>query len=375
VGRGVNVFLAGADEASHAWLTAVLRQAGVLRHGAVISVEREVTGAFNSHTSRLRVHYTEDATPGAPAQLILKRNVPEAWAIEAGAEEVKFYTLVATLPDHPPIIVPCYAAAYDEASGASYLLLQDLSETHQPPVTRDQQISIVDGVPCAEHIASVVDTLARLHAYWWNHPLLATDTFSVGSWSRDAERFGSYLRKRTAAWEHLMTNESAWLPDDVRALYERVLAHLEQHWTQHVEPRFRTRANLTLIHDDAYFVNFLCPKTSATGETYLLDWQSPGFDISGRDLANLCATFWNSAQRHDGNREMAILQHYHAALLEHGVTGYSWDDLQTDYRIGLIYWLLVPVQDCAGGSRRAYWWPKMQCLVSAFREWECERLF
>ena len=41
---------------------------------------------------------------------------------------------------------------------------------------------------------------------------------------------------------------------------------------------------------------------------------------------------------------------------------------------GLIYWLLVPVQDCYGGSSKEYWWPKMQCLVAAFREWDCERL-
>lgn len=45
-----------------------------------------------------------------------------------------------------------------------------------------------------------------------------------------------------------------------------------------------------------------------------------------------------------------------------------------DYRHGLIYWLLVPVQDCYGGAGNEYWWPKMQCLVAAFQDWECERL-
>ena len=40
----------------------------------------------------------------------------------------------------------------------------------------------------------------------------------------------------------------------------------------------------------------------------------------------------------------------------------------------LIYWLLVPVQDRYGGAGKAYWWPKMQCLVAAFQDWQCEAL-
>lgn len=69
-----------------------------------------------------------------------------------------------------------------------------------------------------------------------------------------------------------------------------------------------------------------------------------------------------------------ILHRYHNALLAHGVEIYSWEDLLRDYQMGLIYWVLMPVQDCAGGSSRDYWWPKMQCLVAAFQEWGCEKL-
>jgi thiamine kinase-like enzyme len=362
------------DPVTPEWLTTVLRQAGVLTQGGVQTVEQEKTGAFNSATSRLFLQYSPDATPDAPTRLILKRNIAAEWGIEAGAEEVKFYTLVAALPDHPHIIVPCYAAAYDEASGNSYLLLKDVSTTHQPPITRDQQISIVDGVPAAEDIASVVEALARLHAYWWEHPLLETDQFVVGYWSRTQERFEQYMQRRTASWNRLIANEASWFPDDLRALYEQALAHLPHCWKQHLEPRFRARQHLTLIHGDAYFANFLCPQPPATGPTYLLDWQSPGFDIGGYDLANLCATFWTSEQRHEDQREEHILRRYYETLQARGVTDYTWDNLLTDYRLGLIYWLLVPVQDGADGSRKAYWWPKMQCLVAAFREWRCEEL-
>ena len=90
------------------------------------------------------------------------------------------------------------------------------------------------------------------------------------------------------------------------------------------------------------------------GTTYLLDWQSPSFDIGGYDLANLCAAFWAPQQRHEDQREMRILRRYFAVLQQHGVQSYAWDDLLTDYKTGLIFWLLMPVQDRHDGSGKEY---------------------
>jgi thiamine kinase-like enzyme len=362
------------DPITPEWLTAVLREAGVLRQGTVMQIESEAINAFNSETCRLSLRYSADAAPDAPTRLILKRNIAARRGVEDGIEEVKFYTLVASLPDHPDIIVPCYAAAYDETSGHSYLLLQDLSATHRPPVTREQQIGLVEWVPSAADLEAVVEALAQLHAYWWEHPLLETDRFVIGYWLRTRDRFEQYLQRRTASWGRLMAQNSDWFPDDLRARYEWVLARLPRHWETYLAPRFRTRQRLTLTHGDSYFANFLCPRPSATGPTYILDWQSPSFDIGGYDLANLCAPFWTPEQRHENQREVMALRRYHAALQARGVNDYTWDDLVSDYQIGLIFWLLMPVQDGADGSRKDYWWPKMQCLVAAFRDWRCEAL-
>lgn len=362
------------DPITPAWLTAVLRASGALWQGEVTAVESMATDAFNSQTSHLRLRCSADAPSDASVQLVLKRNIPAAWGVEAGAEEAKFYNLAASQREYAPAIVPCYAAAYDEASGNSYLLLRDLSPTHRPPITRDQQISVVEGVPPDAYIEAVVDTLARLHAYWWEHPWRHTEVFAVGDWARNAERFGQYLERRTTAWQSLIAAESAWFPEDLRALYEQALARLPSYRRQYLEPRLRTRTKLTLMHGDAYFCNFLCPRQPDAHPTYLLDWQSYSFDIGGNDLANLCATFWTPEQRHAEAREINILRRYHTTLQAHGVGDYAWDDLLLDYRLGLIYWLFVPVQDRYDGSSKDYWWPKMQCLTAAFREWGCENL-
>lgn len=369
------------DSNMAAWLTTVLREAQVLPQGqrAVTAVESTTMSAvFNSHTSRLQVQYSPDvpatATATLPTRFVLKRNIAADWGLEAGEDEVRFYNHIASLHDHPAIIIPCYAAAHDPESRNSYVLLQDLSETHAPPLTRDQQISIVEGIPSPTHLEGVIDTLAQLHAYWWQHPLQQTNTFEIGYWSRNQERFEQYLQRRTRSWEDLITHESAWFPADLRALYEQALTQLPAYWERYLQPRFEARKHLTLSHGDAYFANFLSPRGASSGTTYLLDWQSYSFDVAAEDLVNMCASFWTSQQRNEGQRELHILRRYHTRLQNYGVRNYSWDDLLTDYRMGLIYWLLMPVQDRYGGANKDYWWPKMQCLVTAFREWHCEEL-
>jgi len=363
------------DRPTPSWLTAVLQQAGVLPEGEVKSVTQRASDAFNSQTSFLTVSYSADAPAAAPTQLVLKQNGPAEWSKAAGIEEVKFYQLIATLPAHPPIAIPCYAAAYDDVSGDTYLLFADLSATHAPPVTRARQLQVDQAdLPAKMVIGAVVDTLAHFHAYWWQHPLLATATFPVGYWSRSADRFAEYLARRRDAWARLYAEGKEWLPPEIAPFYMHLFDHLERHWQRYLHPRFQRQEWLTLTHGDAYFANFLSPKVGATGRTYLLDWQSPTFDLGAYDLVNLCATFWTSKARNQLDREMSILQRYHHGLLRHGVTNYSWEQLLTDYRIGLIFWVLMPVQDGGDGAPKSYWWPKMQCLLAAFDEWECTRL-
>jgi aminoglycoside phosphotransferase (APT) family kinase protein len=357
-----------------AWLTAVLRESGALPTGSVAAVEARQSEAFNSDVVFLHASYTPDAPQEAPQALVLKRNRPEPWAVEAGAEETRFYQLAGSLAGHPPITITCVAAAVDEKSGNSYLLLQDLSATHRPPITRDQQVGMVEGVPHQAYIDACVDVLAQLHGFWWEHPLLAGDRFTVGYWSRDEGRLHAYLERRWASWESLLADEQEQLPQEYIRLYNGLFNGLPGFWERSLAPRFRAGRGLTLIHGDCYFANFLCPREPGAGATYLLDWQSPNVDLAGYDLANLLAAFWSSEQRHGEGRERRALERYWEKLELLRPGALSFDALLDDYRAGLIFWALVPVQDRHGGAPREYWWPKMQCLVAAFREWRCGEL-
>src|SRR4051812_41048568 len=80
-------YISAPDPITPAWLTDVLRGSGVLAQGHVLAVESAPTGAFNSHTSHLQLHYSNDVTPALTANMILKRNIHEPWAIEAGVQD------------------------------------------------------------------------------------------------------------------------------------------------------------------------------------------------------------------------------------------------------------------------------------------------
>jgi hypothetical protein len=368
-GRAITV-----DEVTPEWLTAILRREGALPSGRVVAFEQQPNTAFNSHTRHLAPIYEGQGTDIAPKYLLLKCSLQAAWAQQAGAREVAFYQMVKRMPDHPPIIVRCYDAVIDGESGNSHLLLDDLSDSHIIAVARDRQITFVDHLPTESHLQQTVEALARFHAYWWEHPLLGSNSVPLAWGCAAIEQYDIEIGRRRRALDHLFAQEGEWLPNSVKELFERMHAQLFPIWRVYMQQRVATRSQLTLTHGDAYLANFLCPREGQEGATYIIDWQSPECYRGPTDLVNLCATFWTQADRAEGEREMNVLRRYLAVLHKNGVRGYAWEDLVRDYRLSILDWLWVPVQDCYDGSGKSYWWPKLQCLLAAYEDWHCERL-
>jgi hypothetical protein len=326
-----------------AWLTSLLR-------GPVVAtVEFQASDAFNSSTVFAQVTYRE-ADPARPTRLVIKRPSDAAWSRAAAVVEAGFYRHVATLPDHPPVVPVCLVATDD------CLVLADLSATHTAPVSRADSIALA-GMPTMDSLDAAVDTLAALHAYWWDHD---PGPFEVATWWGDRAAFERYASRRRASFAKIATS----LPERARDTYEYVFTGLDRFGSRLRQSR--RDGPLTLVHGDAYLSNFLVCGPSGV----LLDWQSPSVDIGALDLANMCATFWTRDQRR--RYEERVLRRYHARL---GRPDYSYEDLLADYRIAVADWLLVPVQDAGDGSARDYWWPKMSCLLDAFDDHGAADLF
>ena len=352
-------------------LTEMLYQSEALQQGSVIEIQITENEAFNSQIQHLKVSYSPDAAPQLPTELVLKKNVATDWGKEAGQAEVAFYRLIAQEAHRFPMIVPHVVATYDEQTGDSLLLLQDLSATHQAPVARRltaQQTIQVEDIPTSAILHQIVETLAAFHAAWWEHPQLGTPLLELDSDFQDEEHFRHYCQWLNQNWESCLAAEGHWLPPDVVSEISEMLRLLPGAWERYLARRFPMRHQLTLVHEDAHLVNFMVPRTDEDGSVYMLDWQSAFGGMGALDLVIMCASFWTSAQRQENKREETMLRLYLATLHAHGVTDYTWDQLLEDYRLMIIIFLQVAIWDQTNGSLRSYWWPKLQCLLSAARD-------
>ena len=347
------------------YLTLLLRDQGYLADGSVSAVQVGVTSAFNSVVAKLELTY-ETGVSGPPA-LILKLN-----SDAEGQEEVAFYQLAAeTVNDGSSVLVPCFESVFDAETGASHLLLLDVSQMHEPTIDREALLGL-NGVPSETRLFGVIDALARFHAAWWNHSLLGKHPATqVSDHYYNHEAFTRYWDKHYNDYESFRRAHGEAVPAAWLALFERILERHRQLWDRHLEPRIKQLSNLTLTHNDCYLTQFLSPKTE-NGPTYLIDFQSVGTDFGARDLVYLLATFWTREQRQ--RYEYKLLEHYHHVLSSSGVTGYSLETLFADYRLALTDMIFLPVWDTTYGASPSYWKPKLECLINAYKDWNCVTL-
>src|SRR3972149_919826 len=159
---------AGLDDVTPEWLTAALRASGALREAKVTSVSAQLLGAgegFLGQAGRLAPTYDRPEA-AAPESLVVKLASSSAstrkLALELGLyeREVRFYQ---ELRPHVALPAPyCHAAAFEASTGRFLLLLEDLRAMRQEGHLAGAR----------ESLELAVDTLAALHAQWWESPRL-----------------------------------------------------------------------------------------------------------------------------------------------------------------------------------------------------------
>src|SRR5262249_55227405 len=100
------------------------------------------------------------------------------------------------------------------------------------------------------------------------------------------------------------------------------------------------RRSQTLIHGDLQLDNVIFRR----GAVVLLDWQTVAVGAAGRDLVPFLFGALSVADRRGA--ESALLERYMSQLGEHGVSGYSLDELRAEGRLaalilfaGMVVWL------------------------------------
>jgi hypothetical protein len=86
------------------------------------------------------------------------------------------------------------------------------------------------------------------------------------------------------------------------------------------------------MHGDYRLDNMLFDPEST--RITVVDWQTVGIGLPGRDLAYFTGTSLEPQVRSEIER--GLVDRYHEALLSYGITGYDADTCWRDYRLGAV---------------------------------------
>jgi aminoglycoside phosphotransferase (APT) family kinase protein len=329
---------AAPEEITPDWLNAVLREAGVLRKAEVTQVTWERVGEGHGLTGALASFHLGYAAAAreeeAPASLIAKcptapqdtpsiyraaqQRAPAAFQqhYQRCAREVQFYQTIAPLGDVP--MPRLYYGAADNATGRVVLLLQDMRGTRAGDVLQGCS---------SDEAALVLRAIAPLHTRWWANPRLKAFSW-LPQWVGDPRaRQERYKRQVGLFLERFGQQLPAFVSeviDRLRSGYARVLTGLAE-------------APATLIHADLHLDNILFSPPGGEPPVTLLDWQGVALGPAVVDVALF--VFGSLAVDQRRSAEGALFQQYCALLAEHGVSGYSVDQLREDCRLALLWTL------------------------------------
>ena len=347
--------LTSAAEATPEWLTETLRRSGALEAGHVLAVDHQsVPGRASKF---LKLQYSPDAPADAPKRLFLKLTDTDIrlGVPGLGKVEPEFYNAVADSNANLPL-VRCYDAVYSAEKGCNHLLLDDLSETHI--AVRASQLP-----PTIEQCEQIVDALAQIHAYWWDHPRLGNE---VGE--RPTEQG---IRESFAEDVANVDEFISFLGDRLSAERQRVFECLTSGLLPLLLKRL-TGKNLTVIFEDVHIGNFLYPRDSSQHRLVIIDWEQWAISIGANDLAYMMAVFWFPERR--ARLERPLLERYLRGLTEYGVKNYAWDDLWYDYRLAVLKHLLMPAWRWKHNGPPDIWWNHLERLMLAYSDLGCAEL-
>ena len=300
----------GPSDVTPAWLGSVL--GADVREVDVSPIGTGQTGA----TYRVSATYATDGD--LPGSFAIKLSAQDDAVRERVAlgyrSEVEFYSRIA---DKMRIPVPrSFHTDISEDGADVVLLLADMA----PAVQGDQ----IAGCTAVE-ARLAVEALAGLHGPSWCDPewmnLSAISMPKPGD--DDAAKGLGDISKMAAdiVIDRLGANISAEDQETLVAAMSAVTPWLM------AEPK-----RYALMHGDYRLDNMLFDpdRTRIT----VVDWQTVGIGLPGRDLAYFTATSLDPGMRSEVERD--LVNDYHRSLLGYGITDYDIDTCWRDYRLGVV---------------------------------------
>ena len=336
-----------------AWLTAKLRQSGLLPAGLAIGeVAREQVGdgaGMMSELARLHLTYDGDAAQ-LPKSIVAKfpsrnpTNRAIAMSYNLYEREVRYF---AELDPRTTAYSP--NAFVSEIQGDNFLILMEDMADYR---VGDQ----VRGASLAESEA-MIDELAKLHAAFWGKvgdlawvPRIANSHHAAnmaklagGGWVNMIEVFADSIDPATAARGDAFMAALPQLQDAV------------------------DRAPVTLLHGDFRMENVFFGTAQRHRPVAIIDWQGPLLGKGMVDVALMLGQSTRSEVRQTHQR--GLIARYAEQLRKLGVAGYGAEAAWADYQLALLYnWVYVAVVAGAldvSNDRAFAWMSRMVARQSA----------
>lgn len=301
------------------WLDAVLRDGGHTQSKVSnLHVEPVALGGATTDMARLHITYVDQGS--GPESLVAKIRgkkpvqVQMDQAMGLFERERRFYIdFAARIPVHT-------ATLYYAGDGhTTPLLLEDLGRLRMGEQRRGLAL---------DDAAAMMDSLAELHACFWQSPALAADWLVTPTNGIYCQMISQVVASGAPTAAERFTGK-------VSDVTLAAMMDAAQNWNQVLH--LCAEGPQTLTHNDCRLDNVFFADSPVGGSVtpYLIDWQVPASTRGTQDVANLLAGSMNIDDLDRHWEEMVA--RYHDGLLRGGVTDYSRQQCIEHYRQSIIY--------------------------------------
>jgi aminoglycoside/choline kinase family phosphotransferase len=299
-------------------LNEVLGEGGHLGEHRVVGVSAkdvEEPGQ-TAEVCRVVIEYDRNDCP-LPRSMIAKYTTRNQELIDAVISVYQTYwrefSFYSELPDVGLPVPTCYHVAHDFDSQQFILLMNDLAPAESP-----------SWLSTSDHVRTAAEHLPAFHAKWWNSSVLREKEWLVQFDNRDfyAAAAGAAAAAVPLIEEHFGGAAAATM-------------ELVGNWHNKVDAglQFIASRPFTLVHGDYHAKQMFFP-TDTGGDFAVIDWQFSFVAQGAWDFIRISSL----GQDVDSRRanEKAMVNGYLEGLKQHGVNGYSREQLEDDIRMGLI---------------------------------------
>ena len=232
------------DEINIKWITQILNKRFNIAHQdikEIIIKNNRKTPVSEVAKIEIKYNYRNIKLPSSLFIKISKSDLPPELS-GVGKMEVDFYKNIAPKLDKNDIL-DCYYSNYDKKNKIFNLVFEDLSETHyntQWPLP-----------PSINNCYKVIDCLAKIHARWWDHSDL-----------NGIEKIPDKLKCQKDSklfFDNNVKKFIKFMDDRLSDKGKEIIYFCQKNYYIFIN-RITSHRNITLIHKDSHFWNFLLPK-------------------------------------------------------------------------------------------------------------------